>query len=531
MSSPEMSLPKMSWRSRGLKELDGFVDALCDPARQHRAVIGFILAYAAIWTLYAVIAKSTQGINVDMAEMVVWSRVPALGYPRHPPLLAWLVTAWFAIFPLADWAYHLLAVTVVSAGLYVGFILAGEWLAAEKRALVPFFLALIPFYNFLGLKFDQNSALIPLWGLATWGFVRSLDTRHAGWAALAGLATAAAVLTKYWSVFLIAGFAIAALLDRRRAAYFKSPAPWVSIAVGALAIAPHGWWLVANDFPPFMHATDRRSQSVLEFFDATLREYLGGTFAYAIVPIALSAMLARPSFADIKALIPPRADHRRAAWDLFWLPILIPIVAAALARVNLLSLWSAPAYALLPVVLFSPPTAHVTRPMVAWFVAAVAALSLGALAASPVIAALKLRNGVENYAAYARPLAAAIQSEWRLTSDRRLGILAGPFESVHTTAFYLRDKPVTWVPYGPSRFSDVSEFARYISPWVDAARIAREGLAMACPVTLTECVDHLNQIAAQGPPGRRTEVELTPRWLGLTGPAERFVIVTVPPRL
>ena len=56
------------------------------------------------------IAKSAQDLNADMAEMVVWTRELALGYPKHPPLLAWILWAWFKVFPLADWAYLLLAV-------------------------------------------------------------------------------------------------------------------------------------------------------------------------------------------------------------------------------------------------------------------------------------------------------------------------------------------------------------------------------------------------------------------------------------
>jgi len=92
-------------------------------------------------------------------------------------------------------------------------VLAGEWLDGEKRASVPFLLAVIPFYNFLGLKFDQNSALIPLWALTTLTLVRSRKTRSAGYAALAGLFGAACVLSKYWSAFLLLALGLAVLCD------------------------------------------------------------------------------------------------------------------------------------------------------------------------------------------------------------------------------------------------------------------------------------------------------------------------------
>ena len=104
------------------------VDGLSDPARRRRAALVFVLGYGALWFVYAVIAKSSQDLNADMAEMVVWTREPALGYPKHPPLLAWILWAWFKIFPLADWAYILLAALTVAVGIY----LAIELCAASR---------------------------------------------------------------------------------------------------------------------------------------------------------------------------------------------------------------------------------------------------------------------------------------------------------------------------------------------------------------------------------------------------------------
>ncbi len=86
-------------------------------------------------------------------------------------------------------------------------------------------LTFVPFYNFHALRFNANAVLIPFWALTTWFFLRSFDTRRAGWAVLAGAGAAAAMLGKYWSIFLLAGLAIAAVTDPRRSAYLRSPAP------------------------------------------------------------------------------------------------------------------------------------------------------------------------------------------------------------------------------------------------------------------------------------------------------------------
>ena len=75
-----------------------------------------LVGYCGLWTLYGTIAKGSQDIHFDMGEMVAWSREIVLGTPKHPPLAAWLVRAWFAVFPLADWAYYLFAMVMATRG-------------------------------------------------------------------------------------------------------------------------------------------------------------------------------------------------------------------------------------------------------------------------------------------------------------------------------------------------------------------------------------------------------------------------------
>jgi 4-amino-4-deoxy-L-arabinose transferase-like glycosyltransferase len=490
-------------------------DALGDPARRRRAVLGVVVAYAVAWTLYGIIAKSSQDMNADMAEMVVWARELALGYPKHPPLLGWVVFVWFSVFPPADWAYTLLAVVTVSAGIYLAFELCGEWLEGEKRAAVPFLLALIPFYNFLGLKFDQNSTLIPLWALAMWTCLRALRTRHLGWAALAGLAAASAMLAKYWSVFLLVALALAALLQRDRKAYFRSAAPWVTAGVFLLIVAPHAIWLVQENFPPIRWvATRRTAGSALDFF-SSLGEYLGGTLGYAAIPLLLGLVLLKPPLPAVIDTWFPR-DDRRVAAILFWVPILLPVLIALPLGTRLLSLWNAPAYNLLPVMMLGSALILVTRAAVVRMATVAAVVTLLALIASPVVAYVTLKAGVENHAAYARLVMQAAEREWKQTTDKPLRLVAGPFVLVSSAAFYGSDKPSTF-----------ADFSRYLSPWADDARIAREGMAILCPADFDHCLQVMaNYQAAYG--GRRAELTLARRWLGFEGPPARFVVATIP---
>ena len=87
----------------------------------------------------------------------------------------------------------------------------------------------MPFFNFHALKFNVNTVLMPLWAATTFWFLRSYTTRSALYAALAGLAAAcAACWANTGRCSCIAGLVVAALIDRRRGAYFRSAAPWIT---------------------------------------------------------------------------------------------------------------------------------------------------------------------------------------------------------------------------------------------------------------------------------------------------------------
>ena len=95
--------------------LDRLIAALTDPARRERAIVLLLAAYCGLWALYGAIAKGSQDVHFDMGEMVAWSRETLWGTPKHPPFGAWLVSAWFGIFPLTDWSLQLMAM-VKAAG-------------------------------------------------------------------------------------------------------------------------------------------------------------------------------------------------------------------------------------------------------------------------------------------------------------------------------------------------------------------------------------------------------------------------------
>ncbi len=407
-----------------------------------------------------------------MGEAVAWSREPALGTPKHPPMSAWLVRLWFLVFPLEDWAYYLLAIVLATVALWIAWRVASDYLDDEKRVAGLALLTLLPFFNFHALKYNANTVMIPFWAATTWWFLRSFETYSLVYAALAGLAAAGAMLGKYWSIFLLAGLGIAAIADPRRGHYFGTLAPRVTVAVGALALAPHLAWIVANDFAPFGYAlTVHAAMSALAPLQSAAG-FLLGTCGYLAIPAVLAAAAARPGWRALADTLWPAEPKRRTVLLAFALPILLPVVAAVIARFTIVSLWNMAAMTLLPVVLLSSPLWRVPRAAAVRILALAVVFPLLMLAASPVIAIVIHRQGVNHYATHYRLLAAAIDEAWRKAVPGAPLRLVGSYTNlVNGVVFYLADRPSTFDIAGPAA-----------TPWADEARIAREGIALTCPV-------------------------------------------------
>ncbi|HZP78409.1 MAG TPA: glycosyltransferase family 39 protein [Pseudolabrys sp.] len=492
-------------------------DALIDPVRRERNILLVLAVYTLLWTLYGVFAKGSQDVHPDMAELVGWAREPSLGYAKHPPLAAWLVWLWFSIFPVADWSYYLLGALTASVALWIIWRLCADYLAPDKRVLGLALVTLIPFFGFHALKYNVNTLLIPLWAATTLCFLRSLERHDALWAALAGLFAGAAMLTKYWSIFLIGGLVIAAFADVRRLAYFRSAAPWITIVVGALVIAPHLVWLVRNDFMPFAYAAEVHGSKGLATTAYAAAGYLLGSIGYVAAPVVLALIAARANRAVYADILWPDDAARRLVVVAFWAVLLLPIPGALASGTEITSLWSMSAWTLLPIVLLAPPRLVIAPEQELRLIAIAIAFPILLLLASPLIAISVHRNGLPTEQTQGSLLAPAVERLWRETTDKPLRIVAGGL--AYQVAFYAKDRPDAFPDFNADGM-----------PWLSAARIRNDGLAIICRADSQHCLSEAQTWIAKAPAGKRTEVTVARKHAGIAGTPERYVLIMVPPQ-
>jgi 4-amino-4-deoxy-L-arabinose transferase-like glycosyltransferase len=507
-----------AWRVKIVNALEQLLDVLSDPARREGAVLIVLACYAVLWTLYGVIAKSSQDLHFDFGEMYSWSLDTTWATPKHPPLAPWLVRAWFSLFPRTDWAYYLFAMVVASTALWFAWRFLARYLEGEKRVIGLALLSFVPVFNFLALKFNNNAISLPTWAATTWLFLRAYETRRADFAALAGFAAGTAMLSKYWSVFLLAGLGVAALLDRRRLQYLRSRSPWITIAVGALVIAPHLLWVAMHGWRTFewafsSHPADRWT-ALRSCIDYTL-----GMAGYISAPLLIVWIAARPGVQAIRDSWWPADTDRRLVVLAFFGPLLLPVLMAPIIGGKLVPLWPLAGIIPLPVILLSSELIKLSRTAARRIVGLAIAVPLLALMASPIVALVIHHFGTDTDSPHYRLVAEAVEKVWRETSDKRLRIVGSYENLVSGTLFYYRDGPSAYDIANPR-----------MTPWIDDAQLARDGIAMVCPADNVLCMNALNARASAAIGGKRAEVDISRRYMGTSDPPQHFVIATIPPR-
>lgn len=463
-----------------------------------------LLAFVLVWTLYAMLSRGSKDVHFDVGELVGWWREPSLRY--HPPMSTWMAGLWFELFPRADWAAYLLGMTNVAIGLGIAWRLFRMRLDENKSLLGLAMLCLIPLYTFHGMRFNANSVLIPFWAATLYFFLKSFLTRSPFHAALAGAAGAGALLGKYWSLFLLAGLALAALMDRRRRAYWTSPAPWITLAVGLALVAPHLVSLFWGSTTTLGYAAAVRQPWSFESTVANSLEYLGGAIAYVGGPLIVLFAL-RPAKTALKDVFRPAdPDGRLIAW-MFWLPLLLPAALNLVLPTRLTSLWTIPNWLLLPVLLLQSPRISVSRAAAIRGLAAAVLFSLLMVLVAPVVALIFHQTGSSKEHGYFRRLAGAIETEWQAATDRPLRFIGGEPRLARGVALYLPSGAAnTGLPFG-------------------AADPLPDGIALVCETTDPACLDRIAPAAG----GRRSEITLTRSYWGIPQ-SQDFAIVVIPPR-
>ena len=485
--------------------------------------------FGLIWWAYWAISESATSLHPDMTEAYVWGQEFQLGYWKHPPFWAWVCGAWFLVFPRSGVTFALLSATNATIGLWGVWRLVGLFARGEKRVAATALFLLTPFPTFWAYKYNANSIFLSVWPWTLFFFVRAYERRRLVDSLGLGAMVAAALLCKYYALILCVTIGLAALSRPERNAYFRSPSPYVSAAVAALLILPYLSWLRVNHAPPLGYLGSVSGLGTITTL-YNIQKVFFGTLVELSVPAAIVLYYGRDRLRDL----PRRA---RARWAdptyrfltiLNFAPLGLTLAVGLAIQVKLDNYMLAGAWVLAPLWMIETIEPSASQSLARAATGLAAALSLGALAVSPLTPLYytftsdpggdrRLSQSDLGYREPRQELAEAATQFWRSSTGLPLKYVAGSPRYSDGVAFY-----------GPERASDFAQFDLYRSRWVTREKIARDGLLAVCVASDDDCLAETQRWSVAG--ARTTTMQVSRRIFGQTKSAESFVVTAIPPQ-
>ena len=480
-----------------------------------------IFGFVGIWQAFLVIAYVGGDLHPDVLETWTLGRSIEWGYAKHPPLMGWVARAWTSIFPLANWSFQLLALTNSAIALAVVDLISRRFVQGDKRLIILLLLMLTPIYQFHAQRFNANSILLATWPLATYCFLRSFETRQLGWAVAAGATAALAMLGKYYSVFLIASFAFAAILHPQRRAYFGSSAPWVSVITGLVALEPHLHWLATTGAKPFAYALSTHAGKPFGRWLIEVLLFVPGVAMVLALPAAAWVLIAGERLKrfqqDFRALNP-------GLWLLFLVSvgtIIFPAITAAALKSDMQPIWALQGLFLFAILTVCGARYRIERfhaVNLATTVIGMAVLSVVFVA--PIHALYRNSYPLHEGRNFYRKAAEELTRQWHAQSNAALPAVGGDDDLAFALAFYSPDHPVYERPL-------VNPGAE---PLPDPALLAR-GWAALCFGEDEACAKAMERTAAQAPRVVRSAFAVHSALFGQPGASQSFTAIIVPPAI
>ena len=438
-SSNSGQRPESRWRR--------FFDTWLDGVEPGWAIPAFIFTFVSVWMTFLAVAYQNGDLHPDVLESWTLGRELALGNPKHPPLIGWVARAWTTVFPLADWSFHLLAMVNSALALWLVDLISRRFVRGDKRAIILLLLIFLPAYQLHAERFNANSILLSTWPLAIYCFLRSFETLSLRWAIAAGAAAALAMMGKYYSIFLIAGFIVASIAHPRRRAYLTSFAPWISAAAGFAVLGPHLWWLATTGFTPYEYAMVSHRGLSMPVASWEAAKYVLSNIGYLIFPAFIWALMIR---ANLRRFASDVTELNSGLLLLTWIfaaTVLIPPVVSLALGSDLPPIWNLQAVFLPVLICVAAVRFEIKRFDSENLSLAVVAFFLIALVVAPIHAYYRNTTGFDWNRNFLSAAAKEMTVRWRQHSDAPFEAVSGDDALAFATAFYSPDHPYYKLPF------------------------------------------------------------------------------------
>ncbi|MEN0005736.1 MAG: glycosyltransferase family 39 protein [Bacteroidota bacterium] len=207
-----------------------------------------------IWGLINLVQAYWTELDPDEAYYWMYSKQLDWGYFDHPPALAVVIKAGYALFA-NELGARLGFIVLQLASFVLLYDLAGRPKDKWDNLLLLAILAAMPLLQIYGFVATPDGPLLFFAVLFLWLYQRFLQTNSWGIATLLGITMAAMLYSKYHGVVLI----FLVLLSNLK--LIKNIKFYYASIFGAMLFFPHLWWQYTNDFPSFRYHLSGRDDT------------------------------------------------------------------------------------------------------------------------------------------------------------------------------------------------------------------------------------------------------------------------------
>jgi len=445
----------------------------------YRMLLACLIALQILcWTLVPL--WTLPNAPLDVIEGAIWGHQFEWGYHKGPPLFAWLIGLSGNLLPGSLLPILLFSQLSIAAAYWAIARLARRLMSPRDAFIAVLVTSVIYYLGYPSPEFNPIILQMAFSALAiSFFFTAATEDRIQDWA-IFGAAAGLGVLSRYSvtiHLLAIAAFAIGTPEIRRQ---WRTPGPYLAIAVGMGVVLPHLAWLVSTDFISLKYIDSRSAYTAgayrllepLRFIAAQLLAALP-----AMVLLGLAAFSGRPGQERGAA---PDADRVLQARRYLLLLGIVPIpFVAALAILSgraLRDMWGAPlwiAAPLLGVLLLRQRISDrgFRRLAMVWPVLYAAPLVIFAISMIYGPAILH-RNKRVSFPGEA--LALEITTRFRQQTGHPLRYVVGDLWLAGNITFYSPDQPQSFTE------GDVAR-----APWIDLAQLRHCGAVVVWQPALT----------------------------------------------
>lgn len=253
----------------------------------------FIFIYLIAFALIPIFFRSS--LPHDMSENLYWGKELICGYPKHPPLFAWLSYTFFKLSFSIPESQYILTQLNLAVGIFFIFKISMLLFNDTKKSYAALLISLSALaFSFGNDKFNANTILLSLLPASFYFFMRLLKFQKKVDAFLLGIFAALAVVGKYFALLFLGLMFLFYIFSKEGKRQLKTPLPYIVLFSFLIGISWHICWIFENDFITIKYALNKSAvhyvdswKFPLQFILMQIVFYGSAVFAYAFSNKAL----------------------------------------------------------------------------------------------------------------------------------------------------------------------------------------------------------------------------------------------------